>query len=183
VDVSRGRGRSDRTRIRAGAGGFGRHGPTIEGITVKSLIAWLWRSIGGSIQWRILWIVHAKFMVGVTGIVRDGDGRVLLLRHRLWPEGRQWGLPSGYAIKGERFEDTVVREVREETGLEVRAGKLVYLRSGYRLRMEVAYEAEFVGGTIRTDAFEVLEAKWFAPADLPEGLQEGHLLLIRGEGE
>ncbi|GII54782.1 NUDIX hydrolase [Planotetraspora thailandica] len=157
-------------------------GLIIGGRTVKSLIARLWRSIGGSLQWRILWIFHAKFMVGVTGIVRDGDGRVLLLRHRLWPEGRQWGLPSGYAVRGERFEDTVVREVREETGLEVAAGDLVYLRSGFKLRLEVAYTARLVGGTIQADGFEVLEAKWFAPADLPQGLQEGHRRLILGEG-
>jgi ADP-ribose pyrophosphatase YjhB (NUDIX family) len=150
---------------------------------MKSLIARLWRIIGGSIQWRLLWIFHAKFMVGVTGIVRDGEGRVLLLRHRLWPEGRQWGLPSGYAIKSETFQDTVVREVREETGLEVRAGELVQLNSGYRLRAEVVYEAEFIGGTIKTDSFEVLEARWFAPGDLPERMQESHRLLILGKGE
>ncbi|MEZ0074404.1 NUDIX domain-containing protein [Planotetraspora sp. GP83] len=150
---------------------------------MKSLIARLWRSIGGSLQWRILWIFHAKFMVGVTGIVRDEDGRVLLLRHRLWPEGRQWGLPTGYAIKGETFQDTVVREVREETGLAVRPGELVQLKSGYRLRVEVAYEAEFVSGTVKIDSLEILEAKWFAASDLPEGLLESHRRLIAGKGE
>lgn len=61
-------------------------------------------------------------MIGVTGLVRDPDGRVLLLRHRMWPSGQQWGLPTGYARKRERFEDTVVREVKEETGLDVTVG-------------------------------------------------------------
>ncbi|WP_169982070.1 NUDIX domain-containing protein [Microbispora sp. H10836] len=149
---------------------------------MNDLVARLWRSIGGSVQWRLLWISQAKFMVGVTGIVRDGDGRVLLLRHRLWPEGRQWGLPTGSAIKGETFQDTVVREVREETGLEVRVGGLVRLRSGFRLRVEVAYEAEFAGGTMKIDPREILEARWFTPDDLPEGLLESHRLLILGEG-
>lgn len=97
---------------------------------MKKLIAMVWRLIRGPIQWRVLWIFHAKFMIGVTGIVRDGEGRVLLLRHRLWPEGRQWGLPTGYAIKGEKFEDTIVREVREETGLEVQVNDLAYLKAG-----------------------------------------------------
>ncbi|GLW98469.1 NUDIX hydrolase [Microtetraspora sp. NBRC 16547] len=148
---------------------------------VKRIIARLWRAIRGPMQWRLLWLVHATFMVGVTGVVRDSEGRVLLLKHRLWPEGRQWGLPSGYAKRSETFEETVAREVREETGLVVRANRLVRLRSGFRLRVEVAYEAEFVGGTLRTDGFEILEAGWFSPDDLPEELQEGHRLLIRGE--
>lgn len=132
----------------------------------------------GPVQWRVLWLVNAKFMVGVTGVVSDDQGRFLLLRHRLWPEDRQWGLPSGYAVRGEEFTDTVVREVREETALEVRTGDLLYLRSGYRLRLEVAYEAFLVGGTMRLDPMEVLEAGWFRPDDLPSTLQPVHRTLI-----
>lgn len=146
---------------------------------MKRLIARLWRIIRGPMQWRVLWLAHAKFMVGVTGIVRDAQGRVLLLRHRMWPEDRQWGLPTGYAIKGEEFGATVAREVREETGLEVKAGRLVRLNSGYKLRVEVSYEAELIGGTLKIDSFEILEARWFSPDSLPEGMQESHRLLIQ----
>ncbi|MBB4915076.1 NUDIX domain-containing protein [Streptosporangium saharense] len=145
---------------------------------MKRLVAVLWRLIKGPLQWRALWIWHAKFMVGVTGVVRDADGRVLLLKHRLWPEGRQWGLPTGYANKSETFEDTVVREVREETGLEVRATRLLHLKSGYKLRVEVFYEAELVGGTLSIDSTEVLEAEWVSLDSLPPGLQETHRHLI-----
>lgn len=147
---------------------------------MKKLIAKLWRLIRSPLQWRVLWLWHAKFMVGVTGVVRDDQGQVLLLKHRLWPEGRQWGLPTGYANKSETFEDTIVREVREETGLSVRVHQLVHLRSGYKLRVEVAYEAESMGGTLTVDSFEILEAKWFSPTDLPNGLQESHRSLILG---
>ncbi|AXI79422.1 NUDIX domain-containing protein [Peterkaempfera bronchialis] len=147
---------------------------------MNRLVAWMWRIIRGPLQWRVLWIAHAKFMVGVTGVVRDDAGRVLLLRHRMWPEGRQWGLPTGYAIKGEEFGATVVREVREETGLEVKAGRLVRLKSGYKLRVEVAYEAALVGGDLTIDPFEILEARWCSPDDLPEGVQESHRALILG---
>ncbi|GHJ36831.1 NUDIX domain-containing protein [Streptomyces sp. TS71-3] len=147
---------------------------------MKRIIARLWWMIR-PVQWRLLWLTHATFMVGVTGLVRDDQGRVLLLRHRLWPEGRQWGLPSGYAIRGEEFSATVAREVREETGLEVEAGRLLYLRSGFRLRVEVAYEARFLGGDLAIDPFEILEARWFSPAELPDEMQESHRLLIREE--
>ena len=148
---------------------------------MKRLIARVWRIIRGPLQWRVLWLTHAKFMVGVTGVVRDDQGRVLLLRHRMWPPERQWGLPTGYAVKGEEFTQTVAREVREETGLEVKAGRLVHLKSGYKLRVEVAYEAVLVGGDMTIDSFEILEGKWFSPDALPEGMQESHRLLIAGE--
>lgn len=148
---------------------------------MHTLIARLWRTIRGPAQWRVLWLAHATFMVGVTGIVRDDLGRVLLLRHRMWPEGRQWGLPTGYARRGEEFGATVVREVKEETGLDVKAGTLVHLKSGYKLRIEVAYEAALVGGVLTTDPFEILEARWSYPDDLPDGVQESHRLLILGD--
>jgi ADP-ribose pyrophosphatase YjhB (NUDIX family) len=145
---------------------------------MNRLIAHLWRLMRGSLQWRALWLAHAKFMIGVTGIVRDESGHVLLLRHRFWPEGSQWGLPTGYAKSGESFPDTIIREVREETGLTVTVGELVRLRSGYRLRVEVAYDATCSGGELRLGSLEILEARWF-PADcLPAGILDSHLTLI-----
>ncbi|OKJ78531.1 NUDIX domain-containing protein [Streptomyces sp. CB02460] len=146
---------------------------------MKQIVARAWKLMRGSLQWRVLWFAHAKFMVGVTGVVRNEAGEVLLLKHRMWPADRPWGLPTGYAVKGEEFPMTVVREVREETGLVVVPGRLVQVTSGYRLRVEIAYEALHVGGTLKIDSFEILEAQWFSPDTLPEGLQESHVQLIK----
>lgn len=142
---------------------------------VSDLLTWVWR-LGKPLQWRFLWLVHAKFICGITGVVRDEDGRVLLLRHRLWPPDRPWGFPTGYACEGERHEDTIAREVREETGLTVKAGRLLKVRSGFRCRIEVYYEAVLVGGLdgLALDSKEVLEACLFSPGDLPDGMSEVH---------
>lgn len=142
---------------------------------MNELLAKLWR-LGKPLQWRFLWLVHAKFMCGITGVVRAEDGRLLLLRHRLWPEARQWGFPTGYANKGERHEDTIAREVREETGLTVKAGRLIKIRSGYKLRIEVYYEASLVGGLdgLALDPREILEARLFHPDDLPASMPDVH---------
>ncbi|WP_318213327.1 NUDIX hydrolase [Streptomyces sp. SCL15-6] len=147
---------------------------------MRRLLARLWRLLR-PLQSRIVWFLNAKFVVGVTGVVRDDEGRVLMLRHRMWPPGRQWGLPSGFARKGEDFRATVVREVREETGLEVEVCRLVMLTSGLRTRLEVAYEARLLGGELRLDPFEILEARWCRPDDLPEGIQPVCGPLVRGE--
>ncbi|MEV5502930.1 NUDIX domain-containing protein [Nonomuraea fuscirosea] len=150
---------------------------------MRRLLARLWHVLGARLRWRLLYLSQATFMIGVTGVVRDPDGNVLLLRHRFWTERRPWGLPTGGAKRGETFEQTVAREVREETGLEVAVGRLVQLRSGFQLRVDVAYEARYAGGgTLRLNPTEILEARWCAPGDLPEGLLESHRLLIEASG-
>ncbi|CAL9468452.1 NADH pyrophosphatase [Streptomyces sp. enrichment culture] len=146
---------------------------------MRRLLVRVWRLLR-PLQSRIVWLLHAKFVVGVTGVVRDDEGRVLLLKHRMWPPGRQWGLPSGFARKGEDFRATVVREVKEETGLDVEAGRLVMLNSGLRTRMEVAFEARLLGGELRLDPFEILEARWCEPDALPEDVQPVCHPLVRG---
>jgi ADP-ribose pyrophosphatase YjhB (NUDIX family) len=147
---------------------------------LAKVLARLWRLVGGRVQWRLLWLYHATFMVGVTGVVRDRDGNVLLLRHRLWPAHRPWGLPTGYAKRGETLEQTVVREVFEETGLHVTVGELLQVTSGFRLRLEVAYAARAEGDTrsFRLQPLEILEARWFPPDALPDGLLPAHRRLI-----
>ncbi|MET8902883.1 NUDIX domain-containing protein [Streptomyces sp. NPDC004538] len=146
---------------------------------MRRLVARLWRLLR-PVQSRVMWLLHTKYVVGVTGVVRDDEGRVLLLKHRMWPPGRQWGLPSGFARKGEDFRETVVREMREETALDVEVGRLVMLNSGLRTRLEVAYEARLLGGELRIDPFEILEARWCRPDELPEDSQPVCGPLVRG---
>jgi 8-oxo-dGTP diphosphatase len=144
-------------------------------IAVNELLTRLWR-LGKPLQWRFLWLMHAKFICGITGVIHTEDGQVLLLRHRLWPEGRQWGFPTGYANKGERHEDTIAREVREETGLSVKPGRLLKIRSGFQYRIEVYYEATLIGGLdqLALDPREILEAGLFSLEDLPSGMPDAH---------
>jgi 8-oxo-dGTP diphosphatase len=150
---------------------------------VTDLLVLAWQAAGPLQRW-LVWRLHARFGVGVTGIVRAQDGRVLLLRHRLWAPGGQWGFPSGFAQRGETFQETIVREVREETGLTVRAGRLLELRSGFRYRAEVYYEAVLVGSAdgLVLDPREILEARLFPLDALPAGMPPLHRELARRQG-
>jgi 8-oxo-dGTP diphosphatase len=58
----------------------------------------------------------------VGAVVRDDAGRLLLIRRGHEPSRGLWSLPGGRVEPGETLEAAVVREVREETGLEVRVG-------------------------------------------------------------
>jgi len=63
-------------------------------------------------------------IVGVGAIVFDGD-RVLLIRRAQEPLKGEWSIPGGVVESGERLDAAVIREVREETGLDVEVGPVV----------------------------------------------------------
>jgi ADP-ribose pyrophosphatase YjhB (NUDIX family) len=142
------------------------------------LLARLWRLLPERVQWRLLWLAVPKFSVGVTGIVFDDAGQVLLLRHtfrRRYP----WGLVSGWVKRGEALEAALHREVAEETGLAVRIERLFCVRTD-RLRsmLEVVYLCRFAGGEFRPSA-EVTELRWCRADDLPPGVHPDHHPFLR----
>lgn len=57
--------------------------------------------------------------VGAGAVVQDDDGRLLVVLRGREPAAGRWTLPGGRVEPGERAADTVVRELREETGLDV----------------------------------------------------------------
>jgi 8-oxo-dGTP diphosphatase len=104
-------------------------------------------------------------------LVVRADGRVMLTRRAFEPRAGWWDLPGGFLEPGEHPEEGVVRELREETGLEVRPRRLigiymdVYGAEG-DATMSVTYECEVVGGVERA-ADDVAEIGWFGPEELP----------------
>jgi ADP-ribose pyrophosphatase YjhB (NUDIX family) len=140
---------------------------------ILDLPARLWHRLHGRVQWRLLWLLNAKFMVGVVGVITNDAGELLLLRNRYWPEG-SWGLPAGYCRSGERLEDGLARELREETGYELADVELLRVISGYKLRLEALFAARLTSGTRRIDPVEVLEARFFPVSALPDGLLKSH---------
>src|SRR5947207_15888443 len=128
---------------------------------MTGILVRLWRLMRGPLQWYVLWLVHHKFIIGVSGVILDEQKRVLLLRHRYWKAG-SWGLPSGYAEHKEKLEEALCREVREETGYQIHIRALLRLVSGYKLRVEVSYVGTLIGGGLCLDPKEVIEARFFA---------------------
>jgi mutator protein MutT len=106
-------------------------------------------------------------VVGVGAIVVDGSC-VLLVKRAHEPLKGEWSLPGGAVEVGETLADAVTREVREETGLDVRVGSLVEVLE--RVHREADGRVEFhyvladyvcmpIGGTL-TPASDAADARW-----------------------
>jgi ADP-ribose pyrophosphatase YjhB (NUDIX family) len=83
-----------------------------------------------------------------------------------------WELPGGGMIAGEAPEDTVVREVFEETGTTVEIRELLgwYERTGFRPHRSPVYVCLPTGGSLRPQLDEALTVRYFPLLGLPHAL-------------
>ncbi len=111
----------------------------------------------------------------VGGIVTDQDGRVALIRTTSLKGALVWGLPKGHPKPGEASLDAAIREVQEETGLEVQvpvpqpAARIDYwfvARDGVRVHKRVDfYRMVSIGGDPDAHDDEVDEVALLRPVE------------------
>jgi 8-oxo-dGTP diphosphatase len=93
-------------------------------------------------------------LVGVGAVIVH-EGRVLLVQRGTEPARGRWSIPGGLIEVGEQLSEAVIREVREETGLQVEPVELIELldrihREGDRVRYHYViadYLCRVIGGT------------------------------------
>lgn len=113
-------------------------------------------------------------MPAANALIRDDEGRVLLGRAA---SAGVWVLPGGAIDPDEPPHDAVVREVWEEVGLTVEptrclgtfggpAFQVTYDNGDRVSYVSTIYACRVVGGTLRPDGEEILEARWVAESEL-----------------
>jgi ADP-ribose pyrophosphatase YjhB (NUDIX family) len=138
---------------------------------VKTLVVQTWGRFPfpRPVRRLIQWVLSPKFIVGVVAVVFDEQGRLLLLRHtykRKYP----WGPPGGGMDYGETTEQTALRELREEAGVDAAIVRLLGVRTDRARRLiDVFYLCR-----PRRQAFqpnpEISDYGYFALDALPDGV-------------
>ncbi len=123
---------------------------------------------------------HDKIMLNCVGAAIFNDNHQVLLQKR--SEGA-WGFPGGIMDLDESFEEAIIREVGEETGLSISVNRLIGIYSKYSdsyangdvIQPIVAFfECKITGGKMECDNDETLDLQFFDLNDAPELFNKQH---------
>lgn len=121
-----------------------------------------------------------------TAIIPYPDNKVLLIKRNTIPFKGYWALPGGRIDPGEVVEQTIVREVKEETGLDVVITRVIgeYVEKGAKDGIEYEYYptcfvVKPVSGEIKKQDSEIQEIQLFSLNALPQPLAFEHDQMIK----
>ncbi len=135
---------------------------------IPEFVARLREKVGSQLLW----------LPGATAVILDGDDRVLLVRRA---DNGLWALVSGIVEPGESPAVCLVREAREETGIEIEVQALAYLDvsrevtypNGDRAQyLDTTFLCRVVAGTAHVADDESTAVAWFPLESVPPDMTE-----------
>lgn len=145
---------------------------------------WLWRWFYQS--WRVLphscqrlavRIAAPKVTLGACAVILDDRGRVLLAHHTY--RKRPWGLPGGLVNSSEQPEAGLVRELREELGVEAQVGQVLSAETNPATHQLTLYYRATLLGRPREDGIEIDGLRFAAPEEVPTLLGDDALTCLQ----
>ena len=102
-------------------------------------------------------------MAGGFGLAVNDRNEILLIQRGYGQHKGKWSLPGGNQDKGETLKRTAIRETKEETGISMSGDVLYYIRP----RRTEVWRGRRLGGHLKIQKRECLDAKWFQKDMLP----------------
>lgn len=161
------------------AGGNRRFRVSRDILTALSMITkWaghVWKILPWRLRKKIVRITQAKFTVSSAAVITNEKGEVLVLNHLLRPVSG-WGLPGGFMEHGEQPEDGIRREIREETGIELKSLKMFRIRT-MNTHVEMLFSAK-AAGMPEVKSREITGFGWFTMETMPEKMNAAQKAVI-----
>ena len=136
----------------------------------------VWKTMPPAARRIVTRTFQVRFTVSAAGVITNEKGEVLLLNHVLRPVSG-WGVPGGFLNFGEQPEAAFRREIREETGLELREVTLFRARTLKR-HIEIIFLAKAVGEA-KVLSREIIELGWFTVENMPREMSLDQQFLVR----
>lgn len=125
----------------------------------------LWRLLPMWLHVFVTRMIQPKFNAGVSSLIFDEQGRVLLFKHTY--RKFEWGIPGGALEYKEQPVEAVVREFQEEAGMKIEVIRLLRVSSaGEFPHLGITYLCKITGGEFKP-SHEISEMKYFDTNDLP----------------
>lgn len=112
------------------------------------LLLWLWKHVPFPRWVRQVYVehTHPQFLVGVVAYITNPGGEVLLFHHT-YRQRYSWSLPGGYLERNESPYAGIEREVREESGLTIRADEILAAAFHSPEQLDLLIRCEIVSGS------------------------------------
>ena len=121
-----------------------------------------------------------------TAIIEFPPDMILLIKRETVPFKGYWALLGGRSELGETVEQTIIREVKEETGLQVKVLRKIgeYHEKGIQDNIEYDYYpacflVKVIGGEMQRQRDEIQDLKLFSLKNIPENLAFVHNQMIK----
>ncbi|MFJ7728225.1 NUDIX domain-containing protein [Neobacillus sp. NPDC097160] len=114
---------------------------------------------------------RGKVWLAVSGLVKSSEGHWLVVKKRYGGLKGKWSLPAGFVEEGETADEAVIREVKEETGIDCTVKGLIGLRTGV-IKEEISDNMilfllePIKEGKIIHQEHELYDARFMAPEEL-----------------
>jgi len=133
---------------------------------MRSFLLQVWRILPLWLQTILSRIIRPLFQVFAAAVIFNEKNKILLVK-MTYQQYHPWGLPGGSLEYSETPEEGVIREVREETGLDVEVDKFLFVKTLPPDKVGLYYLCKIKAGNFQPSD-EVSEYGYFSMADLPD---------------
>lgn len=112
----------------------------------------------------------------VSGVLIEKEGKYLLVQEKKPTAYGLWNLPGGKVEERDSFEETAIRETKEEVGYDVRLkSKIGIFQNEPTKAVKHIFKAEIFSGELKFPTDEIIDAKWFTAEEIRALEAEGKL--------